>query len=254
MTPEIALLLVAGGAFAGFVNTLAGGGSFLTVPLLVLAGLPATDANATNRVGVLAASASALWGFKREQVGGLQHTLPMILSVLAGSWLGAYAASVVSDALFERAFGFVMLLALPLLLRNPKPEGEGHRVGWAAQLLYFAVGFYGGAIQAGIGIPLLLVLVGVAGFDLVRANHIKMALVGALTIVALAQFIWAGKVWWAYGLALAVGNSVGAQLAARWGSRVGPRLIRPVLVACVVLLAARMILGGGALAFGGSGA
>ena len=242
-SPEIVLLLVAGGAFAGFVNTLAGGGSFLTVPLLVLAGLPATEANATNRVGVLAASASALWGFRRERVGGLEHTAPVILAVLGGSWLGAWGASVVSDAWFERAFGVVMLLALPLLLKAPEPRSTGLRTGFGAQALFVAVGFYGGAIQAGIGIPLVLVLVGFAGFDLVRANHIKMALVGALTIVALAQFAWAGKIWWLHGAVLAVGNGLGAQLASRWGARAGARLIRPVLVLCVVALAARMILG-----------
>lgn len=245
MSPEIAdvVLLLIGGVFAGFVNTLAGGGSFLTVPLLVLVGLPATEANATNRVGVLSASVSAAWGFRREGVGGIRESLPVFASVLLGSWLGALAASHVSDAAFERAFGVMMLLALPLLLRSPKPSAGSIGTGIGSQLLYLAVGFYGGAIQAGIGIPLLLALVGAGGLDLVRANNVKVALTGVLTVVALAQFAYVGKVDWFYGLVLAVGTSLGAYFASRWGARVGPRLIRPVLVVSVLALATRMLVG-----------
>ncbi len=229
------------------INTLAGGGSFLTVPLLVLVGLPAGIANATSRVGVLFQSAFAVAGFRQEGFFEPRLSLRILPITLAGSWLGAWIASWLSDELFGRAFGVVMLLALPVILANPKPRPAGPRHPLALpaeQLVYFAIGVYGGAIQAGIGIPLLLALVGFSGLELVRAISARVLLTAALTGVALAQFVWAGKVWWTHALVLAIGQSAGGYTAARVGARVGPRLVRPVLVVCVVALSLRMLLGG----------
>jgi uncharacterized membrane protein YfcA len=229
---------------AGFVNTLAGGGSFLTVPLLVLVGLPPTVANATNRVGVLAQSAAAVAGFAREGVHGTRLGVRLLPAVLVGSWLGAWTAARLPEAWFGRLFGLLMLLGLPIVLRNPLPAaGSRRELPLRVQLvIYFALGVYGGAIQAGIGIPMLIALVAAGGLDLVRANGVKVVIVAALTVVALAQFAWDGKVAWSHGLVLAVGGSLGGYAASRFGARVGERLIRPVLTVTIVLLALRMLL------------
>ncbi len=240
-------MLVAGGLVAGFINTLAGGGSFLTVPLLVLVGLPPTVANATNRLAVFAQTVSAVAGFRQEGVAGLGYAVRFLPATLAGSWLGAWVASSVPDRIFGPAFGAIMLLALPILLWNPRPSEASAPSGLGAplqQVIYFSIGLYGGAVQAGIGIPLLLALVGAGGLDLVRANSVKVALIAALTAVALGQFIWAGKVVWIYGLVLAVGSGLGGYVASRAGARVGERLIRPVLAVSVILLALRLLVGG----------
>jgi hypothetical protein len=241
------VLLIGGGALAGFINTLAGGGSFITVPLLTLAGLPPTDANGTNRVGVLVQSTAAVAGFQREGIAGFPDALRLLPVTVLGSWLGAYLASGLSDAVFSRGFGVIMLLALPVVLRNPTPSGSSGGRGRfrvvLEQALYFVVAVYGGAIQAGIGIPLLLGLAGIGGLDLVRANSVKVVLTGVLTAVALAQFAWAGEVWWSYGITLALGTGVGGYAASRVGARVGPRPIRPLLITVVVSLAVYMLLG-----------
>jgi hypothetical protein len=238
-------LLVGAGLAGGFVNTLAGGGSFITVPLLTLLGLPPTEANGTSRVGVCAQSLAAVAGFRQEGIPGIGDALRLLPVTLVGSWLGAYVASSLSDAVFSRAFGAIMLLALPVIVRDPKPC-PGRAISRAGRLLeqalYFAIGIYGGAIQAGIGIPLLLGLVGIGGLDLVRANSVKVVLTGSLTLVALAQFVWAGKVWWTHGLTLALGMGVGGYVASRFGARVGARLVRPLLILVVLSLAAYMLL------------
>ncbi len=237
-------MLIGGGVLAGLINTLAGGGSFLSVPLLVLLGLPPTVANATNRVGVLVQSATAVAGFRQEGVSETRLALRLLPATLAGSWLGAWLAVQVSDEVFSRAFGLIMLLMLPLILRNPRPrEGAERRGPWAAlePVLYFAIGCYGGAFQAGIGIPLILALVGWSGLDFVRAAGARVFITAALTVVAVAQFVWADKIIWSYGLVLAVGTGLGGYAAARVGARVGPRLIRPVLISVVVVLALRML-------------
>jgi uncharacterized membrane protein YfcA len=239
-------LLIVGGAVAGFVNTLAGGGSFLTVPLLVLLGLPATVANGTNRLAVFVQTVAAVVGFRAEGVSGIRLAVRLLPATLLGSWLGAYVASEVPDELFARAFGVVMLLVLPLVLRNPRLPSPASPRSLPLPLeigLYFGLGFYGGAIQAGIGIPLLLALVATGGLDLVRANSVKVVVIAALTTVALLQFLVAGKVWWSYGLVLAVGSGLGGYAASRFGARVGDRLIRPFLLVAVVILAMRLIFG-----------
>jgi uncharacterized membrane protein YfcA len=218
------------------------------VPLLIFLGLPPTVANATNRVGVAAQSLAAMGGFRQENVPGSGFALRLLPATLVGAWLGAWAASSVSDELFGRAFGLIMLLMLPVILRNPRPSGEAPHeptggLGLPLQLVvYFAIGLYGGAVQAGIGIPLLLALVAAGGLDLVRANNVKVAVVAALTLVALAQFVVADKVRWDYGLVLAVGSALGGYSAARFGARVGERLIRPILALAVVGAALRLLI------------
>ncbi len=240
--------MIGGGVACGLINTLAGGGSFLTVPLLVMMGLPATVANATNRVGVFAQSLSAVAGFRQEGSRELRTALRILPVMLAASWLGAAIVSEIDDELFSRGFGAIMLLALPVILWNPRPRRSVPTHPGVPpllqQLIYLAIGFYSGAIQAGVGIPITLALVAVGGLDLVRAASVKVAITSATTAVALAQFIWAGKVVWAHGLVLAVGMGLGGYVGSRVGARVGDRLLRPALTVCVVALAIRMLLGG----------
>ena len=109
-SPAESALLVAGGFVAGFINTLAGGGSFLTVPLLVLVGLPPTVANATNRVAVLAQNLAAITGFRQEGVPGVGFALRLLPAALLGAWLGAWLAAGLPEEIFSRAFGVIMLV------------------------------------------------------------------------------------------------------------------------------------------------
>ena len=148
-------ILILGGFVAGFINTLAGGGSFLTVPLLILVGLPPTVANGTNRVAVFAQCVAAVGGFRQENVPGVGFALRLLPAALIGSWIGAWLATSVSDAAFGRAFGLVMLLALPIILWNPTPSnGRAEAAqdgGFPLPLqlsVYFAIGLYGGAFPS----------------------------------------------------------------------------------------------------------
>ena len=221
------------------------------MPVLISLGLPATVANATSRVGVFAQSLSAVAGFRQEGMRDLRLAATIAPAMLVASWVGARVASSLDDAIFERAFGAIMLLALPVILWNPKPKAVpvGARIDrapfpmWIQQAIYFASGLYAGAIQAGVGIPLTLALVGAGRLDLVRASSVKVALTSAMTAVALAQFIWADKIVWPQGLILAVGMAIGGYVGSRAGVRGGERLLRPALTVCVVFFAVRMLLG-----------
>jgi hypothetical protein len=239
---EIALL-IAGGLVAGTINTLAGGGSLLTVPLLVLCGLPGNLANGSNRVGVLAQNLFAVWSFRAQGISDLRRSLPVLAPLVVGSLVGAGVVSRISDDHFEKAFGVVMLLLLFPTFLQRRSAAASPAVPWSrgtTSFVFFLIGIYGGAFQAGVGLLLLLAL-NHTGLDLVRANALKVAIVGVLTAAALPVFIANGQVAWLPAALLATGYSAGGALGARMAVVGGERLIRPVVAAAVALLAARLL-------------
>lgn len=244
MNGRYALMLLVGGLVAGIVNTLAGAGSLLTVPLLVLVGLPGNVANGTNRFGVFVQSAVAAWRFRAEDVSGINRSLPVLLPVILGSLGGSAVVSQLSDKTFERLFGFVMLGLLVLILRRPiKPSSMHTGPSWSKPMMFvvfLGIGLFGGAFQAGVGLALVLAL-SYAGYDLVSANSIKVVLNAALTASALPVFVLQGQVAWVPAIVLASGFALGGEIGARLAIRGGERLIRPVLILTVVALAGRMM-------------
>lgn len=241
--PIDAAILVGGGLLAGIINTMAGGGSMLTVPLLVLVGLPGTLANGTNRVGILIQNGVASWGFWAQGVDELRNAVPIILPVAAGALLGAGLASQLSDAAFERAFGVAMLLLLVPTVRGmrgaPRPS-TAERPRWLRVLMFLAIGLYGGAFQAGVGLFLVAAL-SFGGVDLVRANAVKVLVNFCFTLLAVPIFILAGQVAWPEALALGAGFAAGGAIGARLAVQGGERLIRPILGLAILGLAGRMI-------------
>jgi len=243
-----AVVLVAGGFVAGGVNAMAGGGSLLTVPLLTLMiGLPATVANGTNRVGVLVANASSQWQYRKGGFSGLKPAIPVIVPIAIGSVIGSFLISLVADDTFKVIFGVAMVPLLILSLRPPKPKtptaNDTAGSAWSPAVsfgVFLAIGVYGGALQAGVGVILLLAL-SRSGFDLILANSIKTVVIFAITAVAVPVFIIRGQIDWSPALLLAVGFVAGGATGARLAVMGGDRLIRPVLVVAVVALAGRML-------------
>jgi uncharacterized membrane protein YfcA len=236
-----AAILIGGGLAAGVVNTLAGGGSLLTVPLLVLVGLPGTVANGTNRIGILVQNAAAAWRFRALGVSGFRHAAAIVLPVSAGSLAGAATIARISDAAFQTIFGLLMLLVLVPTLRPPRPRPDPRP--WPAgvtALVFFAIGLYGGAFQAGVGL-LLVTALAHAGHDLVHANSVKVVVNCALTLFAIPAFLLAGQVAWEPALALAGGFYAGGEIGARVAVRGGERLVRAAMAVAVVALAGRML-------------
>ncbi|MBX3246531.1 MAG: sulfite exporter TauE/SafE family protein [Myxococcales bacterium] len=236
----LVVLLVAG-VVAGFVNTLAGGGSLLTLPALMLAGLPADVANGTNRVAVVSQSIAGVLAFRRA--GRL--TLDDAFGLFAPTVLGALCGALVAAYLLPRAWvepvllGTMITMAFVMLVR-PKAfeaaEGDALRVRQAplGALGLFGAGVYGGFVQAGVGFVLLAVLGGVLRYDLVRANAVKMLGVLAFTSIALTVFVIAGQVAWIHGALLSVGTVLGSHLGVRTALDVKPRTLRLIVFVGVV--------------------
>jgi uncharacterized membrane protein YfcA len=242
VSPLEITLLIAVGVVAGVVNTLAGGGSLLTVPLLVILGLPGTVANGTNRVGVLVQGAVACWRFKAEGISEFRSALPLLPPVLLGSIVGAAAATQIPDRIFERIFaGIMLVLLIPILQGRDAPSDPEVQRGSPLKrgLILFAIGIYGGAMQAGVGLLLLFAL-NRAGFDLVRANAIKIVVATALAIVSVPVFVFEKQVMWLPAAILSIGFTLGATLGARFAVLGGESLIRRALALAVLALAGHM--------------
>lgn len=244
MTTVEAVALVIGGFVAGVINAMAGGGSLITVSLLVWIGLPGDVANGSNRVGVISSMFMAARGFSAEGASGIRHSLRILAPMLAGSLLGAWSISQLDGDDFEKLFGLLMVPILILALRPPKVATEESGLNrWHPAVLvvvFFAVGLYAGAFQAGVGI-ILIVALSHSGLDLVMANSVKVIVVLVVTIAALPVFILAGQVDWGPALVLAAGLAVGGSVGARFAVRGGEKVLRPVLVGAVLMGSAKLL-------------
>ncbi|MCA9541243.1 MAG: sulfite exporter TauE/SafE family protein [Myxococcales bacterium] len=239
-------LLLAGGAAAGFINAVAGGGSALTLPLLMLTGLDASVANGTNRVAVAVQAATGTVTFHRSGVRPWRAAVYALAPSMAGALIGAVVATHLAPPTMEIAFGVIflglaVLLALKPSFLDPPAEAEPRPIGMGGGLALFAVGFYGGLFQAGVGIPLLVVLVRVTGLDLVRSNAMKLGLVCVYTTAVLAIFGSAGQLEWRAGAVLAAGGLVGSSLGARAAVVRGAPFIRRLVMLALVLAAAKAL-------------
>ena len=241
MTAADALILLIGGFFAGVINSMAGGGSLLSVPLLSLAGVGGTLANGTNRVAVLIQNITGAYGYARRNVGDRRRTVQVLIPAVVGGLFGSLVASQIPDTLFERLFGLLMLPLLALSIWKPTPQTEVEPWPlWISSVVFLGVGFYAGAVQAGVGLIILLVLAR-AGFDLVTANAMKTVVILAITAMAVPVFVYNDQVRWLPALVLSVGMGVGGYLGANIAVDGGERVIRPVLVVVVLALASRML-------------
>lgn len=259
------LALAAAGTIAGVVNVVAGGGSLLSIPLLVFFGLPATEANGTNRVAILLQNVGASASFHGRGLvpwGWVRLGAP---PALVGAAIGTWAAVNVGDVAFRRLLAVVMVGAAVIMVWRPvflraferrttgerrtgnraAPEGSGTpppvRRSVATVLGFFAMGFYGGLVQAGIGF-LALGFFASLHMDLIRANALKVATILAFTPLTLLLFALDGSVDWVYGSALALGNLAGGVIGVRLQVLKGNRWVRGFVTATVALFAVRLLM------------
>jgi uncharacterized membrane protein YfcA len=229
------------GFVAAVINVIAAGGSFLTLPVLLFLGFPASIANATNRVGVLAQNVSGVLGFHSHDVLPVRWALGVSVPAMAGAAIGVWGALNVPDFAFRRILATVMLaMTLFTLWRgSARREVRAQPIEpWQPAILggFFLLGIYGGFLQAGVGF-LVLAMTTLAGFDLVRGNAIKVFAVMLLTLLSLTVFAGAGQVDWAAGLALAFGNVLGGLLGVRIAVVKGHKWLEVAVSATVVLFA-----------------
>ena len=249
LPPEFLPLLILAGCASGFLNVMAGGGTMLSLPILLLAGLPAPVANGTLRVAIIFQNVVAAGTFRRHGFRELKKALWLSLFACIGAAGGAMIGVRVAGPWFDRIVVLTMVLVTLAILRSgPGREPRQvnvtparRRLGYAALLLS---GAWAGFIQAGVGFLLMPVLHRILGMDLVRVNMYKVVIILPCTVLALAIFAWQSHIVWLVGLALAVGNGAGGWLGARVTLSRGEGLIRAVFVIAVAAMAASLLLRG----------
>ncbi len=243
---QLPLLFVVG-IVAGIINTLAGGGSLLTLPLLIFMGLPGAVANGTNRIAIFCQNIFAIRGFSKRGVMPLQLVLLCTPPALLGSWLGANLAISLDDQVFKRILALIMVGVLIFTAIDPMKRFRQENIQfglWRKILIiitFFGVGIYGGFVQAGVGFLIITALL-VHGLDLVRINAIKVFVIFAYTFVALGVFIYHGQIDYSLGFALAAGNSIGGIIGPKLAVEKGHEWIKKVVSITVLVFALKLLL------------
>ncbi len=262
ISPLQYLLAILAGIVAGVINTLAGSGSAVTLPMLIFLGLDPVSANATNRIGVIVQNVVGIATFARggrmqlraEKDGknlsenildadSLRFGLWLTAAGVPGSLIGAYVATLLDRDAMNLAIGGMLVVVLITIFLNPtkwlreRSEVRKERPELFVLILFFAIGIYGGFIQAGVGVFLVTALVLGVGYTIVHANAVKLIFVLALNVVALATFIWLAveiNVW--IGALMAVGQSIGAWAAVHFAVTVkdANRWVRYLLIVVVI--------------------
>lgn len=246
MTTSQVVILIALGAAAGFINTFAGGGSMLTVPFLIFLGLPANVANATNRVAILFQNIVSTRKFRQQKILDIRTDSKLLLPTALGSIAGAFIAVDIHEDLLQKIIAGLLVVMFFMVLLDSDSWVKNNTEKAKAKnplirfLIFFGIGFYGGFIQIGVGFILLAGLVLGCGFDLLKANAIKLFIILFYTIIALGIFIYYDLVDWKTGLLLACGNMSGAWLGARLSLKWGAKFIRYILLAALAVVALKL--------------
>jgi uncharacterized membrane protein YfcA len=238
----IILALLGTGLVAGFVNTTAGGGSMLALPLLMFTGLPANVANGTLRVAILFQNIVGVSTFRQKKILDFKTDYRLVLPAVLGSIAGASVAVEMNVALLEKVIAGLMVVMFLLVVLKPGVWVAEHagtvnpKPGILQYVIFILIGFYGGFIQMGVGFFLLAGLVLGCGHNLVKANAIKVFIVLIYTIFTIGIFMFHDQVNWMAGLILAVGNMAGAWLGVHFAVKGGAKYVRYVLMLALIIV------------------
>ena len=241
MTVGIFVALVCSGLAVGFINTLAGGGTVISMTLFMMLGLDPMTANGTNRIPIVLQNLVAVTNFKRNKTLEIKTSIKWTIPVILGSILGSTLSMEINNTAFGICFVVVMVFMVLLLLFNPtawikgNPDKINKPVSFVEYFFLFLVGIYAGFIHVGAGYFLLAILVLMNGYNLLQANAIKNFIVLLYVPFSLAVFIYHGKVNYEYGFIHAIGNVIGAYIASRWAINWGVNFIRWMVIVFIVL-------------------
>lgn len=241
------LLIIGVGFIAGFLNTVAGGGSLISLPVLIFLGLPGSVANATNRVAIMAQNVFAVSGFNSKGIKlPMPYSLFLALASLAGGFIGARLAVDIRDGLFNRILAVIMVFVVSSIALEKRFQyrQQAERLTLTSQIVGFLtfllLGIYGGFIQAGIGFLVIAALTHINHFSLVKTNYIKVFAALLYTGISIIVFALENKIDWITGMVLAIGQGFGGWYASRWSVDKGDTWIKRIMVVAVIILAIKL--------------
>jgi uncharacterized membrane protein YfcA len=245
------LLVFLAACAGGAINSVAGGGTLLTVPTLIWLGVPAINANATSTVALWPGSLSGAWGFRREMRQADRRVYALVVPSLIGGLLGAVLLTRTPPDTFERLIPALILFATCLFMLQDRLQrrfnltalhnARSHWLSWT-MLFQLVVGIYGGYFGAGIGIMMLAALSLMGHTDIHQMNGLKNLLAVAINGIAIVYLLFTDLIRWDDALVMALGATVGALLGAITARRVGPPAVRRVVVVVGFAMAISMFL------------
>jgi|TARA_E500000178_G_C17029125_1_gene759595 uncharacterized membrane protein YfcA len=242
---EIGVLVVAGFA-AGLVNVMAGGGSIITVPIMMFLGVPGPVANGTNRITIVAHNAAAIATYLKHGVPHAKLCFTLTLVSIPPAVIGAYLSTMLNNEQFEWMLAGVMIAVL-LLMQGQGSGSNGSESPAEPQnivtghLLMAVAGFWGGFIQIGMGFIVLPIMHRVMGLSLVDTNILKVFIIFVYTLLTVAVFATTSEVLWLIGLIAALGNIVGGYAGAKLTLSHGDKLIRHFLTGAIIAMVIKLI-------------
>ena len=242
-----------GAAFlAGAINSVAGGGTLVSFPVLIWLGLGSVTANATSTVAIWPGTVGSAWGYRREMAGVEAGFWAMIVPSLCGGLVGALLLRSTPQTVFDRLVPYLILFATLLFMAQEPVQralktGEAktrHSTKWFVSGLLFqlAVGLYGGYFGAGIGILMLAALSILGLKDIHEMNSLKVVLGGSINGIASVYFIWARMVYWPYVLMMAVAAIAGGYFGAGTARRLGQAMVRRIVIGIGFAMAISLFL------------
>ncbi|MFL5343785.1 MAG: sulfite exporter TauE/SafE family protein [Hyalangium sp.] len=240
-------MLLSAGFLAGAMNAIAGGGSFVTLPALVLVGLPSVAANASSTVALFPASLASSWAYRRDLSNLGTVSLRTLLPVsLVGGAVGAVLLLATPSALFDELLPWLLLLATLAF-------AFGQRAGLALRrflrigpvpflLAQFLLAVYGGYFGGAVGIMMMATWSLLSTVDVKAMNPAKTVLVAAANAVAVLCFIAAREVWWTETLVTLVAAALGGYAGARLARRLDPRWLRHGILLLTVAMTVAFFL------------
>jgi uncharacterized membrane protein YfcA len=229
-----------------FINSVSGGGSILSLPLLIFLGLPAAAANGTNRLGVLLGSGASLLAFRSKGIYVPRLAFQVGWPAAIGSLAGSLIAVRLPDRIFAPILAGVILFVVIMTFRGRGADsrpGETPRLrnDWVALAAYTGIGFYGGFIQAGSGLIMMYVYGRMGNLDLIRINALKVSNTVIFISVSLAAFAFAGAIDWPMAAALAAGNLTGGWMGSLWQIHKGEAWVNRFLLVTGIAMAGALL-------------
>jgi uncharacterized membrane protein YfcA len=240
---EIYIILIISGLLVGFINTLAGGATVISLSVFNWLGLPFTIANGTNRLAIILQTLSSNAVYFKKKVIPYRSIWPQAIVIAIGSLIGAFFAVNVNEQFFRYALMIVLVIMIFSMFINPNSWTKGKendenfkRNNWLTNLIFVIIGLYGGFIHVGVGYYILFASIYLMGFDLKKANAVKNFLVMFYISISFVVYVFNGMVNWEYGLVHGIGNIIGAQIAARLSINKSLNFVKILIIIIMIII------------------
>lgn len=242
----IILILLVSGITVGFLNTLAGGATVISMAVFMALGLPIITAAGTNRIAVLMQNIVSTFFFRRQKLIDIKQALRLSVPIILGTVIGTQFTMLITDGLYSIFFmGGLLFLGGMLILKPLAWVGkENTNIKKTTPLIWiilFIAGIYSGSIYVGVGYIFIAIFAVGFGIDLIRANALKGFMAMILTPVSLVLFVIHGEVDYSFGLIHGIGNIIGAYFGSKYATKLGVGFIRKVLIIMIIVSAIDLI-------------